>query len=67
MKKEEEALAFNYLFVLSVCCIYMDNVILSARCITRTWKKIPQHVWQQSHKLSGKKSAEINDHIPQEL
>lgn len=45
----------------------MDNVILTARCITRTWKKTPQYVWQQSHKLSGKKSAEINDYIPQEL
>lgn len=30
-------------------------------------KKIPQHLWQQSHKLSWKKSAEINNYILQEL
>lgn len=30
-------------------------------------KKIPQHLWQQSHKLSRKKSAEVNNYTLQEL
>lgn len=47
--------------------IYLWTTSSRVKDITRTWKKIPQHLWQQSHKLSWKKSAEINNYIPQEL
>lgn len=71
-KQEMEVLAFNDLFILCVCCIYI-YLYIYGQCHPKQkteqehGKKIPQHLWQQSHKLSRKKSAEVNNYTLQEL